>query len=263
MLRAFAEDADRAYKKFTKKKMLNKFVTVASELVSIAGLALAPATAGASLPLTVFGQSVSAVAAVGGIVTELREVSRNKNLCDRVNSRVPNRDQQFEDAFGERIPYFTAAGQVVYKCGRAWEVINKRVLALLPTKSLSYTVRKILPSSAQPLAKVAPVYGGPIAFVSLGEDVYSLWDNWRKLKNEAKAELAEELRDRAKELEEELILNTKCYDTLKKKKELRENQLTRSSLKETKKTEPQPPSGNGKAGSQGTGKMKAWASEMS
>lgn len=257
-LRAFAEEADRVSRTFAKKKILNKCVTVASELVSFAGLALAPATVGASLPLTVAGQGVAVLSAVWGVKTELSEKSCNDNLRARANRQVPNPDQNFEDTGGKKMSYVSAAGQAVYKFGRAWEIINKRMHTLLPTKPLakplSYLAGKTLPKSILPMAKAASVSGGPVAVLSLATDVYSLRENWKKLGNEAKAELAEDLRDRAKELEDELILKSELYDTLKQKKLLREKQLTGSSSKKAKETQILPPSRSGKAESQGTGK---------
>ncbi|XP_004845780.1 apolipoprotein L6-like [Heterocephalus glaber] len=261
-LHAFAKDADKISRKFTEKNVLNKSVTVVAELVSIVGLALASASGGIGLPLAVFGQSVSVLAAFHSILTKLRENSRNEKLLGRANSKVPNPDEEFEDPGGKKTAYITAAGQAMYKCGRAWDVISKHTHTLFPSKALSHVAQRSLTTSVLPIEKAVGIYGGPSAFMSLAGDVYSLWDNWKKLKNKEKAELAEDLRARAEELEEELTRRTKRYNTLKKKKELREKRLRRSSLKEAKKTQTQPPSRSGKAGSWGSRKMNTNTSEM-
>ncbi|XP_005379702.2 PREDICTED: apolipoprotein L6-like [Chinchilla lanigera] len=237
-LRAFAEDADKMHKKFTKSKVVSNSVTVASEVASIVGLALVPVTAGASLLLSTASKGVSAAAAVTTMVTEFREKSHNKKLRAQASSQVPMGDQEPTDTGEKQSPNLTAAGQALYRCGRALQVIKKGIRALWPVKaqprsgtsakhlrtadkvsaSARMQVQKARPGKVLTVAKIARMSVRAFASMSLNEGVSALWKNWKQLKDESKAELAEELRAQARELEEVLEQYSECYDALLKKR---------------------------------------------
>ncbi|XP_010614390.1 apolipoprotein L6-like [Fukomys damarensis] len=237
-LQAFAEDADKMHKKFTKSKVVANSVTVVSEVATIVGFALIPVTAGASLLLSTASKGVSAAAAVSTMVTELREKSHNRKLRAQASVQVPMGDQEFRDTGEKQSPDVTAAGQALYRCGRALKVIKKGIRALWPIKSQRHLgtaakhrqinwkvsapartqAQKASPGKVWTMAKIARVSGRAFASMSLNEGMSALWKNWKELKDESKAELAEELRAQARELEEVLAQYTACYDALLKKK---------------------------------------------
>ncbi|XP_021114725.1 apolipoprotein L6-like isoform X2 [Heterocephalus glaber] len=236
-LQAFAEDADKMHKKFTKSKVVANSVTVVSEVATIVGFALIPVTAGASLLLSTASKGVSAAAAVSTMVTELREKSHNRKLRAQASIQVPVGDQEFKDTGEKQSPDVTAAGQALYRCGRALKVIKKGIRALWPVKFQTHPgtaakhrqiarkvsapvgtrVQKASPGKVWSMAKIARMSGRAFASMSLNEGVSALWKNWKELKDESKAELAEELRAQARELEEVLAQYTAYYDALLKK----------------------------------------------
>lgn len=236
-LRAFAEDADKMHKKFTKSKMVSNSVTVASEVASMVGLALVPVTAGASLLLSTASKGVSAAAVVTTMVTELREKSHSKKLRAQASSQVPMSVQEPKDAEEKQSSNLTASGQALHRCGRALQVIKKGIRALWPIKSPPRSgtsakhlrtagkvsapartqVQKASSGKVLTVAKIARMSVRAFASMSLNEGMAALWKNWKQLRDESKPELAEELRAQARELEEVLEQYSKCYDELLKK----------------------------------------------
>ncbi|XP_012370895.1 apolipoprotein L6-like [Octodon degus] len=236
-LRAFADDADKMHKKFTKSKVVSSSVTVASEVANIVGLALVPVTAGASLLLSTASKGVSAAAVVSTMVTEFREKSHNKKLRAQASIQVPVGDHEPKEPAEKQSAHLSPAGQALYRCGRALQVIKKGIRALWPIKTQPHSgtsvkhhrtsgkvsgaartqIAKSSPGKALTVAKLARMSVRAFASMSLNEGMSALWKNWKQLRDESKAELAEELRAQARELEEVLEQYSKCYDALLKK----------------------------------------------
>lgn len=235
MLYAIADHIDKSHQKATKTKVVTTSASVISGAMSLLGLALAPTTAGTSLVLTAVGNGLGAVAGVTNIVTNVRENSRNKRALAQANSIMPGSDQELDEVKGEKTTYVTAAGQLIYKCGSAWDIIKKHLRALRITRTQPHVtsaakrlmttgqistrsirqVQKAFGGTALAMTKNALMIGRVTAALSLGQDIYTLWEDWKDLKSETPTELAKELRARAGEREWVLSELTHRYEKLK------------------------------------------------
>lgn len=253
-LYAIADHIDESHQKATKIKVVTTSASVASGVLSLLGLALATTTAGGSLVLTAVGHGLGAVAGVTEIVTNVRKNSRNKRALAQVNSIMPNSDQELEGVKGEKTTFVTAAGDLVYKCGNAWDNIKKHLRALQLTRTQPHVtsaakklmtaghvsarsgrqVQKAFGGTALAMTKNALRMGRAAAALSLGQDIYTLWEDWKDLKAANPTELAEELRARAAERERVLAEHTCRYRKLQRLSK----EAARSSLKGNKVTQP-------------------------
>lgn len=149
---------------------------------------------------------------------------------------MPSSDQELEEAKGEKMSYVTATGEMVYKGTSAWENIRKHMRALQLTKTQprvtsaakelmtagqvstrSYRqVQKAFGGTALAMTKRGLVKQGAGNVLLLGQDIYTLWEDWKDLKAEPPTELAKELRMRAKEHERVVSEQTRRYKELKK-----------------------------------------------
>ena len=238
-LYAIADHIDESHQKATKIKVVTTSASVASGVLSLLGLALATTTAGGSLVLTAVGHGLGAVAGVTEIVTNVRKNSRNKRALAQVNSIMPNSDQELEGVKGEKTTFVTAAGDLVYKCGNAWDNIKKHLRALQLTRTQPHVtsaakklmtaghvsarsgrqVQKAFGGTALAMTKNALRMGRAAAALSLGQDIYTLWEDWKDLKAANPTELAEELRARAAERERVLAEHTCRYRKLQSHRE--------------------------------------------
>ncbi|XP_055482468.1 apolipoprotein L6 isoform X1 [Psammomys obesus] len=247
-LYAIANYIDKSHQKATKTKVAATSASVVSGAMCLLGLMLAPTTLGGSLMLTAAGQGLGAVAGVTNIVTNVRENSRNKKALAQANSIIPTNDQEFKEVKGEKTPYVTATGEVVYKCGRAWEIIKKHIRALRLTKTqphVTSAAKKLMTSgqvSARSGRQVRKAFGGTALAMTkntlmmerlaslyfLGRDICALSEDWKDLKAGRPTDLAKLLRTRAQEQEQVVEEKNRCYEKLKKRLEKRS---AKSSLK--------------------------------
>lgn len=235
MLYAIADHIDESHQKATKTKVVSTSASVISGALSLMGLFLAPTTAGGSLVLTAVGHGLGAVAEVTNIVTSVRENSHNKRALAQANSIMSSSNQKLEEAKGEKTTYVTAAGELVYKCGSAWDIIRKHLRALRLTRTRpevtsvakklmtagqvstrsSRQVQRAFGGTALAMTKNALRIGRVATAFSLGQDIYNLWEDWQDLTAANPTELAEELRTRAEEQERVLSELTRHYEKLK------------------------------------------------
>lgn len=239
ILYAIADYIDESHQKATKTKVVASSASVISGVMSLLGLVLAPTTAGGSLVLTAVGHGLGAVAGVTNIVTNVRENSRNKRALAQANSIVPSSDRELEEAKGEKTTYVTAAGELVYKCGSTWDIIRRHLRALRITRTQPHVtsaakklmtaagqvstrssrqVQKAFGGTALAMTKNALKMGRVAAAFSLGQDIYTLWEDWQDLKAATPTELAKELRTRAAEQEQVLSEYTRLYKKLKRRR---------------------------------------------
>lgn len=187
--------------------------------------------------LSAAGQGLGAVTGVTNIITNLREQFHHKRAQVQANSIMPSSEQELEDTKGEKMSYVTATGEMVYKGGSAWENIRKHMRALQLTKThphvtsaakelmnvgqvstrSSRQVQKAFGGTALAMTKPSLIKQGLGNAFFLGQDIYTLWEDWKDLKAETPTELAKELRMRAKEHEREVSEQTRRYRELKKR----------------------------------------------
>ncbi|KAM5250735.1 apolipoprotein L6-like [Hipposideros larvatus] len=233
---ALADEIDRIQETFTKTKVVTSSVAVASSVMSILGLALAPVTAGGSLILSAAGTGLGTAAGAASIVTNIVEKDHNKRVQAQVSSQVSGCDQEASQAVDP-----ASYAQDVYKFGKNIKDIKKNVDAFKIAKAhprLASAAKRLLTSgqvSARRAKQVQKAFQGTtlamktgtrlmstvMAGLSLGLELHSLVDDCKQLKEGAKSELAEKLRANALEQKQKLTELTWLYETLKKKEERR------------------------------------------
>ncbi|XP_042121033.2 apolipoprotein L6-like [Peromyscus maniculatus bairdii] len=236
-LYAIADSIDKSHQKATKTNVVSKSASVVSGIMSLMGLALAPVTAGGSLMFTAAGAGLGVVAGVTNIVTNVKENSRNKRALAQANQIMPSSEEDLEYVGGKKMAYVTATGEVVYKCGRAWETLGMNARALKLSKThphLTSAAKKLITSgqvsaqsnrqvqkafegTALAISKGALIANGVLTSFFLAQDIHSLYEDLKDLKAGTPTELAKELRERAEVLDRVLSEHTRRYKSLKKK----------------------------------------------
>ncbi|XP_038199610.1 apolipoprotein L6-like [Arvicola amphibius] len=236
-LYAIADNIDKSNQKATKTKVMTNSASVISGAMCLLGLALAPVTAGGSLVFSAAGTGLGAAAGITNIVTDVKEDSRNKSALAQANRIIPSSDQELEEVTGKKIAYATAAGEIVYKCGSAWENIRNHIRALQLTKTHPHVasaasklmtagrvstrsgrqIQKAFGGTALAMTKNALMKNGLSAVFFLGQDIYALLKDWEKLQAGKPTELAKELRSRAQKQERVVSERTCHYERLKKR----------------------------------------------
>lgn len=230
---ALADDIDRTHKTFTKTDLVTNSISAVSGMMTILGLALAPATAGGSLALSTAGQGLGTVAMVTSIFTNISKHLHNKRAQAQASSQMPTPDQEIKEAM-EKVVLTLNARKAVLDCGSKITDIKKNVRALQTARAhpqLATAAQRLLTSgrvsarrsrqvqrafegTTLVLKRNARLLGGVMAGLSLGTDMRALFKDWKRLQEGAKAELAEELRARAQELERKLSQLTQLYESL-------------------------------------------------
>ncbi|XP_017359522.2 apolipoprotein L6-like isoform X2 [Cebus imitator] len=236
-LRALAEDIDKTHKKFTKTKLVANSTAVVSGVVSLLGLALAPATGGGSLLLSAAGQGLGAAATVTSIVSDRLEHSQNRKAQAQAEDILPTHDQEEREAEEERADYVGATVKIIAnvintvrntrKNVRAFQKVRadprlanaaKRLLTTGRVYSRSTEqAQKVFAGTTLAMTKNARMLGGTMAAFSLGFDLAAFSKEWKHLKEGARTKFAEELRAKASELERDLTELTQCYQNLQQK----------------------------------------------
>uniref|UniRef100_K7DF16 Apolipoprotein L, 6 n=1 Tax=Pan troglodytes TaxID=9598 RepID=K7DF16_PANTR len=236
-LRALADDIDKTHKKFTKANMVATSTAVISGVMSLLGLALAPATGGGSLLLSTAGQGLATAAGVTSIVSGTLERSKNKEAQARAEDILPTYDQEDREDEEEKADYVTATGKIICDLRKTLKYAKKNIHAfwklranprlakatkrLLTTGQVSsrsrVQVQKAFAGTTLAMTKNARVLGGVMSAFSLGYDLATLSKEWKHLKEGAKTKFAEELRAEALELERKLTELTQLYKSLQQK----------------------------------------------
>ncbi|XP_009008203.3 apolipoprotein L6 [Callithrix jacchus] len=236
-LRALAEDIDKTHKKFTKTKLVANSTAVVSGVVSLLGLALAPATGGGSLLLSATGQGLATAATVTSIVSGLLERSQNKKAQAQAEDILPTHDQEDKEAAEEKADYVGVAIDIICHVNntmknakhnvRAFQKIRanprlanaaKRLLTTGKVSSRSTAqVQRAFAGTTLAMTKNARMLGGTMTTLSLGLDLAALSREWKHLKEGARTKFAEELRAKASELEMNLTELTQLYQSLQQK----------------------------------------------
>ncbi|XP_022455645.1 apolipoprotein L6-like [Delphinapterus leucas] len=266
-LHTLADHVDTTHRTLTKTSIVANSIAVASEVMSILGLVLAPAVAGGSLILSAAGRVLGKAGEVTSILTNVLERFHSQEAQAYVGSLVPTRAQEVRRAGAA---YVVAAGKVVQdgestvkdirKSIRAFQIARANPRLATAAKNLLTTgqvsarrsrqVQRAFEGTTLVMKTKARLLGTAMAGFSLSVGLASLLKDWKQLKEGTKSELAEELRAQAWELERKLTEFTRCYESLQQKKLSQEKKPVSSSSEGTMGTVPLPP---GKAGSQGTG----------
>ncbi|XP_047596973.1 apolipoprotein L2-like [Lutra lutra] len=234
-LHELADEVDRVHRDCTIANIVANSAGVVSGLLSILGLGLAPVTAGASLALLATGMGLGAAATVTQISTSLVEVSSEssaKAQASHLTSTDFDKGEVIAKVLCDRIPQIYS---LTGKCFRVLQSIARNVRAiklakvkpglvvkarhLMTAQRISVRsgrqVQKAFGGTALAMTKGARIMGVATAGVSLAMDVVSLVNDSEHLQKGAKTESAEDMRQKARELESKLEKLREIYKILK------------------------------------------------
>ncbi|KAB1269862.1 Apolipoprotein L3 [Camelus dromedarius] len=231
---ALADKVDKVHRDCTISKVAAASAGVVSGILTIAGLALAPVTAGVSLALSATGLGLGAASAVTSVATSVVErvvMSSAETEDNDLMSTAINRWKMVKEVLLQSGHKIVSAAQ---KLVEAVQQIEKNIHAielLRANTGLAGDVQRFLTTgqiSVQSSRKVQEVFKGTALAMSTGARAFGmatagfslLW-NVGSVVNEsvnllvgAKAESAVRLRQRALELERMLEELTQTYENL-------------------------------------------------
>ncbi|XP_004634731.2 apolipoprotein L3-like [Octodon degus] len=223
-LRALAERVDKVHKDCTISNVVTSSVGAFSGVLSIFGLLLAPFTAGSSLLLSAAGSGLGAATAVSDITTTAIEHSDTSSAEAEAQSILSASEDNMKILLeAESEPLFKyIIKRVTFRRNMKAMVSNiialRRALAdpALARDAMRFTstgglsarrtqqVKRAFQCTALSMTKTARLGAAGVRSLFLGLDVYNIVKDSQHLQEGAKAPLAEELRRKAQELEEEL-----------------------------------------------------------
>ncbi|XP_023584798.1 apolipoprotein L3-like isoform X1 [Trichechus manatus latirostris] len=225
-LHALADKVGKIHRDCTISHIVANSTSTVSGILTILGLALAPVTAGVSLPLCATGVGLGVAAAITSVSTSIVDHSARSSAKAKASKLMSTGD--CEHAVNAVRPSLVSttescnqASSNIRKNDRAKElakllVTNHRCLMTSGTISIQIgnPVQKTIASTALKMAKGARVMGMATVGVFLLIDVVSLVQESKHLHEGAKTESAEELREQARELERKLEELTEIYKNL-------------------------------------------------
>ncbi|OWK03830.1 APOL3, partial [Cervus elaphus hippelaphus] len=205
-----ADNVDKVHRDCTISNVVASSTSIASGILTILGLVLAPFTAGISLGLSATGLGLGAAAAVTGVSTSIVEL---------VNTSSVEAQLDFH-----RIAQKISSGKSLYKV----KDFRKHIRAIRMAKSSPQLVAgRVSGRSTQPvraafggtafaMTRRARICGGVSAGLFFPFGIWSLVKDSQDLQGRAKTESAERLREQAQKLEMNLEVLTQIYERLKK-----------------------------------------------
>ncbi|KAF6117374.1 apolipoprotein L3 [Phyllostomus discolor] len=219
-LHALADSVDKVHRDCTISNVVASSTGIVSGILTIAGLSLAPVTAGASLVLAATGAGLGAAAAVTGVSTSIVEISKNKSAkatASHLMSDAIDNNELVIECLRHSTPRIASLSkciehvQKIVKNVHAFNVVKARPLLAVKAKDFmtagsmsirsSRQVQKAFGGTALAMTKGARVFGLVTASAFLLVDVYTIVKESMHLHEGPKAELAEQLREQAQGLE--------------------------------------------------------------
>ncbi|XP_045869645.1 apolipoprotein L6 isoform X2 [Meles meles] len=233
-LYALAEVLDTAHRTVTKTNVVATSIAVASDAMSILGLVLAPATIGGSLVLSAAGKALGTAASLTSVFTNVVEHFQIQEARTRASSLVPTCDHMVEEA-QEKAFHVMSVGKKAFSCGsnirdvkrniRAFQVARAHPRLAAAAKRLLTTgqvsarrsrqLQRVFKGTEVLMKKSARVLCGAVSGIFLCQNMVTLLSDWKQLKEGAGTKMAEELRARAWELENQLVELTQLYESLR------------------------------------------------
>ncbi|XP_045408927.1 apolipoprotein L2-like isoform X1 [Lemur catta] len=233
-LHALADEVDKVHRDCTISHVVASSTGIASGILTILGLALAPVTAGVSLGLSATGLGLGTAAAVTNVSTHIVERSNTllaKAQASSLLSTKVNMAEVGKEAVSENMPKVIS---LMYRFCQDIESIAKTINAIKLAKASPRLVADanchmttgLMPAQGRepvqkafagtPLAmtKEDRILGAATAFEYILKEMFSIMENSQHLQEGGKAELAAELRQQAQVLEEQLEKLTQLYDSL-------------------------------------------------
>ncbi|XP_045682313.1 apolipoprotein L6-like [Phyllostomus hastatus] len=233
-LYALADKVDKVHRRCTISNVVSRSTSTVSGILTIVGLSLAPVTGGASLVFRATGAGLRAAAAVTRISTSIAEDVENQSARDKARRLVPtdinkqymvqeNKDQRKSEMEYLAKSCFKSLQNMVenmnaYKWAKANCSLVAKAEAFMSTGNISDESSKELQAAFRGAVLAVKTETkrsvGINAVPSFLADVMKLAREAKHLDEGAKAQLAEELRRQARELESELKKLTQAYKTL-------------------------------------------------
>ncbi|KAB1269567.1 Apolipoprotein L3 [Camelus dromedarius] len=233
-LHALADKVDKDHRDCTIYKVAATSAGAASGLLNILGLTLAPATSGVSLALLATGLGLGATAAVTSVATSVKEhksVSLAENVACHLMSPSIKKWTVVKEILQQSRPRIVSSREKLteavqriemniraIKLVRANPGLLEEVMRFLTTGQISYQCSKqlqeVLKDTGLAMAKGARILAVASASSVLVMDVGYLVKEAMHLRQGAKAEFSEQLRQRARELESRLEELTRTYESL-------------------------------------------------
>ncbi|XP_037371069.1 apolipoprotein L6-like [Talpa occidentalis] len=239
-LLALADQLDTTHRTLTRTSVVAGSIAVVSGAMSILGLVLAPATAGASLMLSAASKGLETAAGVTSILTGVWEHVQRQGARAQASSLLPSRGPGAREAGEREVSYLMAANKLVCNYGGAFRDIKKDVRALQAARAQphlvaaaqslqaagrlsarkSRQVHRAFQGTPLVMTRNARLLGSVMTGFSLSLDLTALLKDWQHLKAGARTELAEELRAQAGELEGQLRELARLRDSLRQGRRL-------------------------------------------
>ncbi|XP_064347562.1 apolipoprotein L3 isoform X1 [Camelus dromedarius] len=233
-LRALADKVDKVHRDCTISQVAAASAGVASGILTILGLALAPVTVGVSLALSATGLGLGAASAVTSVATSVVErvvMSSAETEANDLMLTAINRWKMVKEVLLQSGHKIVSAAQKLVEAVqqiemniRAIEVLRANpglaadVQLFLTTGKISVQssreVQEVLKGTALAMSTGARAFGMATAGFSLLLNVGFLVKDSLHLHEGAKAESAERLRQRARRLESRLEELTRTYKNL-------------------------------------------------
>ncbi|XP_042549236.1 apolipoprotein L3-like isoform X2 [Dipodomys spectabilis] len=232
-LRALADEVSRVHRNCTISHVVADSTGVASRLMTLGGLALAPCTAGLSLGLSAGGIGLGAAASVTSAATSIVEGKNMSSAKDEVTKLLSVSTERLKElsemagslslkavlASDEFIQCLRELGKHVraFRQARANPQVLRQARGLMNTWRSSRgfeSVERAFGGTALAMTRGARILGAVPTGVFLGMDVVSLVQDSQHLSKGAESELATELHRVAQELESKLELLVKIHRKL-------------------------------------------------
>ncbi|XP_074082931.1 apolipoprotein L2-like [Macrotis lagotis] len=202
-LNCLADEIDKVHKNCTIISVVANSTGAISGMLTIAGLALVPMTAGGSMILSVTGMGLGAVASFTGT---------SANIIDHVSAaRGKKHLDQVQRKTSDLLQY---ASRIVTTTKRLKRVFKTIQTAGRVSTKQGKQINKALQGTVLAMTKGARLVGAAVAGISVLMDVSAIIQDSKHLSDGAKAETAEELREKAQALEKKLEELSKVYTTL-------------------------------------------------
>lgn len=215
-LRELADHVDKVHRDCTISSVVASSTSIASGALSILGLVLAPFTAGLSLGLSAAGIGLGAASAVTGLSTMVVEMvntssaETQESLLDRVKIISYGWNLYEVKDFGRHIRAIRVARGNPQLVATAQRYITTGRVSVQSARQ----VRSHFGGTPLAMGRTARIRHGVRSGLFLALDVYSLVKDAQDLQEGAKTASAENMRQKAQELETKLEELTWIYESL-------------------------------------------------
>ena len=215
-LRELADHVDKVHRDCTISNVVASSTGIASGTLSILGLVLAPFTAGLSLGLSATGIGLGAAAAVTGVSTMVVEMVNESSaetqasLLDAAEIISYGLDLYKVKDFGSHICAIRVARGNPQLVATAQQYITTGRVSVQSAQQ----VRRHFGGTPLAMGRTARITSGVTSGLFMALNVYSLVKDVQDLQEGAKTASAENMRQKARELETKLEALTWIYESL-------------------------------------------------